>query len=116
MANFEGLWIIGYGLAGGFGGISDYEVIEAEDESQAWDYAFEQACEEYELYVGTNGLRSMEEIMEEDEIEDEDEAEEVYKEERESWITYSAVPYSKEEEQRVKAYHYHNPYKDRTDN
>lgn len=116
MANFEGLWIIGYGLAGGFGGISDYEVIEADNEDDAAEIALEMACEHYEKYVGNYGLRSVEEIMEHDEIEDEEYAEEVYIEERESWLDYSAVPYSKEYEEKISGNHYHNPYKDRTDN
>jgi hypothetical protein len=70
----KGLFIIGYGLSGGFGGIQNYEVIEAYSQDDADKQAWEMACETYESYVGMHGLRELSEIMEEDEIEDEDEA------------------------------------------
>jgi len=112
---FDGLWIIGYGLGGGFGGARNFEVIQADNLEQAEEWAYESACGQYESYSGSNGLRSINEIMDEDDIEDEDEAEEIYKEERESWLDYSAKPYSKEYEKKVSGHHYHNPYKDITD-
>ena len=93
---FEGYYIIGYGLSGGFGGIRDYEVIEASSQEEADDYAYERACENYENYAGMYGLRDVGQIMEEDDIEDEEEAEEIYKEEMESWLDYEAFPYTKE--------------------
>ncbi len=111
---FKGLYIIGYGLGGGFGGIQDFEVIQADNLEEAENYAFESACEVYEGYVGMYGLRDISEIMEEDEIEDEEEAIQVYEEERDNWLEYSAHPYSKEYEDKVMDYHYHNPYKDIT--
>ena len=40
----------------------------------------------------------------------------VFEEERESWLGYSAQPYSKEYEKKVMYHHYHNPYKNITDN
>jgi 5-methylcytosine-specific restriction endonuclease McrBC GTP-binding regulatory subunit McrB len=46
------------------------------------------------------GLRDLSQIMEEDEIEEEDEAMQVFEEERESWLDYSAKPYSKEYEKK----------------
>ena len=52
--------------------------------------------------------------MEEDEIEDEDEALQVYEEERENWLDYSAQPYSKEYEKKVMYNHYQNDYKEIT--
>ena len=67
----KGLFIIGYGLSGGFGGIQNYEVIEAYSQDDADKQAWEMACETYESYVGMHGLRELSEIMEEDEIEDE---------------------------------------------
>jgi len=112
---YEGLYIIGYGLSGGFGGASIFEVVQAGNQEEAEKLAFESACEEYEQYAGSNGLRDIDEIMQEDGIEDADEAECVYNEERESWLDYSAVPYSKEAEENVLGYHYHNPHKDLTD-
>jgi hypothetical protein len=112
--NFEGLWIIGFGLAGGFGGIRDYMVIEAESEDDAAEIAFEMACEHYEKYEGMYGLRTVDEIMEEDELDEED-AESVYSEERDNWLAYTAVAYSKEYEKKIQGNHYQNDFKDRTD-
>ena len=112
---FEGLFIIGYGLGGGFGGQRNFKVIEANDEDEAFDYAYESASEEYESYSGMHGLRSVSQIMQEDEIEDEEEALEVYDEEKENWLDYSAKPYTKEYEKEVSNYHYHNDFKHITD-
>ena len=110
--DMKGLFIIGYGLSGGFGGIQNYEVIEAYSQDDADKQAWEMACETYESYVGMHGLRELSEIMEEDEIEDEDEAMEVYNEEREGWIDYSAEPFSEELERKYQdMYHYENKYK-----
>lgn len=110
----KNLFIVGWGLAGGFGGAKNYEVIEAETEEAASEYAWEQACEYYESYVGNYGLRTVEQIMEEEGYSDE-EAEEQYSEERENWLDYSAVKFSKEAEKKVMYYHYNNPFKDITD-
>ena len=111
---FEGLWIIGYGLSGGFGGAKNFEVIQADSEEEAEKRAFDSACEEYENYAGVYGRRDLSQIMEEDEIEDEDEALLVFEEEREGWLDYSAKPYSKEYEKKVMYHDYHNPYKEIT--
>ena len=78
---------IRYGLSGGFGGCGDWEEIDATDEDEANTEAWHRACEEYESYEGMHGLRTIEDIMEEDEL-DEDEAEDHWREERESWIEY----------------------------
>lgn len=110
----ENLFIIGYGLGGGFGGARNFEVIQVDDIEAAEKWAWEAACEEYENYEGMHGLRSIDEIMKEEEIEDEKEAEQVYNEERENWLDYSAKPYSKEYEEKVSGYHYENPYKEIT--
>lgn len=83
---------ITYGLGGGFGGASDEEVIECENYDQAIDEAWEKACEvydQYDQYDGLHGLRSVSDIMEEDGL-NEEEAYETWKDERESWLEYSA--------------------------
>ena len=91
----QGKWFISYGLGGGFGGANNFEVIDAHDEDEANRYAWEKACEDYESYVGLHGLRTEDEIMEEDNV-DQETAEEIYNEERESWLDYSAEPYDPE--------------------
>lgn len=110
---YEGYYIIGWGLSGGFGGIQNYEVIIADSEEDAESQAYQNAIEEYQNYDGMHGLRSISDIMEEDGIDDEEEAESIYNEEREDWLDYSAKPYSKEYEKEVKDYHYHNRYSDK---
>jgi hypothetical protein len=112
---FEGLYIIGYGLAGGFGGASNFEVIKVDSQEEAEEWAYEAVCDEYESYAGMYGLRDVSQIMEEDEIKDEDEAYLVFEEERENWLDYSAKPYTKEYEKKVSVHHYHNPYKQITE-
>ena len=80
-------------LGGGFGGIemADAEIQEFPSYQKAVDYAYEKACEEYDQYDGLHGLRSVEQIMEEDDIEDYDEAYQQWEEERESWLDYEAI-------------------------
>lgn len=81
---------ISYGLGGGFGGATeDDEIYEFENEEEAMRFAWEKACEEYESYAGMYGLRTVEEIMEEENT-DEETALEIYAEERESWLDYDA--------------------------
>jgi len=111
----ENLFVIGYGLAGGFGGQHNFIVVEAKNLEDAENQAYEMCCEHYEEYSGTNGLRDIGEIMEEEGIDNEDEALEVFNDERESWLDYSAVPYSKEYEEKVSGYHYQNDFKSITD-
>lgn len=111
----ENLFIIGSGLGGGFGGQRNFEVIEANSLEDAEKWAWENACDEYESYAGMYGLRDVNQIMEEEEIEDEDWAKEVYEEERESWLDYSAKPFSKEYEDKIKYHHYSNRYSSFTD-
>lgn len=83
---------IKYALGGGFGGIemTEAEIHEFKSRDEAINFAWEKACEEYDQYDGLHGLRSIEQIMEEDGIEDYDEAERIWEEERESWLDYSA--------------------------
>ncbi|MFW6047246.1 MAG: hypothetical protein ACOCP4_05620 [Candidatus Woesearchaeota archaeon] len=81
---------IKYGLGGSFGGTEfvEPEVLEFETEREAENYAFEKAVEEYEMYEGTNGILSTDDIMEEYKV-DYEEAMEIYLDERESWLDYS---------------------------
>jgi hypothetical protein len=78
---------IRYGLGGGFGGMGDWEDAYAKTLEEAELEAYERACELYESYEGMYGLRTAEEIMEEDDC-SEDEAIMTYEEERESWLDY----------------------------
>ena len=94
-------FIIGYGLNGGFGGIYKYLVIHAEDFDKAEKEAYLCASEEYEEYEGIHGLRSLEDIAEENNLDlgkedDYEEALEYYVEEMERWLTYNVAPYSEE--------------------
>jgi hypothetical protein len=86
---------IKYGLAGGFGGANNEEIIDVETQEEAEKYAYEVCCEYYESYVGAYGLRDFDEIMEDDGV-GEDEAWEIFNEERESWLEYSAEPYNED--------------------
>jgi len=108
------LFIINYGLGGGFGGANNYEVVQTVNLEDAEKWAFESACEDYEGYAGMYGLRDESQIMEEDECDEED-ARYTFEEERESWIEYSAVPYSKEAEKKAEVHHYENRYTELTD-
>ena len=71
---------IAYGLGG------EWEDCDATNLSDAEQLAYELACEEYQMYEGLRGLRTLENIMEE--TIDEREAEYILEEEMESWIDY----------------------------
>lgn len=75
------------GLGGGFGGAREYGTYEVSSQDDAEQYAYEVACEEYEGYAGLHGLRSVDDIIEEEGY-CEVEAEDAYNEERESWLSY----------------------------
>ncbi|MBX4152288.1 hypothetical protein [Paenibacillus lautus] len=75
------------GLGGGFGGANYIDTLEFNNYDEALQWAYDAACEEYEDYVGLYGLRTIEEIIEEDEV-DEDEAKSIYIDEREGWLDY----------------------------
>lgn len=83
-------FLVKYALGGGFGGVEhcDGEILEFENEEKANEYAYDMACEEYDMYDGLHGLRSVDNIMEEDEV-DGEEAQLIYEEERETWLDYS---------------------------
>lgn len=75
------------GLGGSFGGAQYQYTDELDDENEANLAAWEYACEIYENYVGSYGLRSISNIIKEEDC-NEDEAWEYYQEDRESWIEY----------------------------
>ena len=82
---------IWYGLGGGFGGAKqsmEPETLEFDTKEGAESYAYDMAVQEYEMYEGSNGVREVADIMEEDGIEDENEAYNIYFDERESWLDF----------------------------
>ena len=79
------------GLGGGFGGANYKGTYEFMDYNEAMEEAREDAVEYYVLYEGTNGLRTVEEIAEENPELDEDEVLEIYNEEMEDRIEYYVV-------------------------
>ncbi len=98
------LFIIGYGLSGGYGGIHDYEVIEADSREDAEDEAYVRACEHYESYLDGQNLRDVSDIMEEDD------AIQIFYEEREGWLEYVTLDYNEENLKKVEGYHLDNPF------
>lgn len=86
------------GLGGSFGGASYHSTILAKDINEASNYAYECARDEYEMYEGTRGIKSWNDVAfdlgfnPEDMIEEEEEEVfEVYNEEVEGWICYYAI-------------------------
>ena len=78
------------GLGGVFGGAEYQYTDNFEDVEDAEIAAWEEACDEYDSYLGTdNGLRTVDQIME-DESCDYEEAFDIFCEERESWLDYWA--------------------------
>ena len=75
------------GLGEGFGGAKYLYTYEFEDRTHAEEVAYEEAIEIYEGYVGDYGLKTIDEIMDENGV-SEDEAQEMYIEERENWLDY----------------------------
>jgi len=87
----ESKFEIRYALNGGFGGTEnkEWEDSNASTLDEAEKDAYNHACEEYDGYDGMHGLRSTEDIMEEDEV-NEDEAQDIWLDEREEWLDYEA--------------------------
>jgi Mg2+/Co2+ transporter CorC len=81
---------IEYGLGGGFNDVRT-EIMNFKSEKEAVDAAYQMAIEVYQEYEGLHGLRTIEDIMDEEGV-DEEEAEEIYREERENWLDYGAEP------------------------
>ena len=80
------IWKIFAGLSGGFGGanfIKEFTGTKEEAEAEA----YQEAKDIYDSYEGTSGLRTIEEIMEQDGL-DEEEAEIEWEQEREDWLDY----------------------------
>lgn len=84
------------GLGGGFGGAKYIETVEAANEEEAANIAYEYAVEEYESYEGLHGLTSYGDIvdnpekygLDEDYCQDEEYLWEAYEEERSTWLDY----------------------------
>jgi hypothetical protein len=83
-------WKIYAGLGGGLGG-SHYKETFTGTKQEAESLAYQYAIEEYESYEGLHGIRTVDEIMEEDDVDSED-AQQIYNDERESWLDYSIKP------------------------
>lgn len=75
-------------------GDEDYKIVSARDLDQAMTRAWEEACQTYEGYVGLHGVRTLEEIMQEDHV-SENAAEMIFGDERESYLDYDAKCISK---------------------
>lgn len=67
------------------------DIVDCATEAQACNMAWEVAVEDYNTYAGMHGIRTVEEIMEEEDINDEDNAQEIFNEECESTIRYHVV-------------------------
>lgn len=105
----QNLFIIGYGLAGGYGGIHDYEVIKADNLESADNYAFLKACEYYESYIDGTNLREVDQIMEEEDL-DEESTYDFFMDERESWIDYIAMEYNEKNLEKLDGCQIWNPF------
>jgi hypothetical protein len=66
---------------------TDHGVDEFNSEDEAYDYARQLVYDEYESYEGLHGIRTIDEIME-DEACDQYEALRIYHEDRESQVSY----------------------------
>ena len=84
------------GLSGGFGGATYMGTYEFNTIEEATNEAYFLACEVYESYEGCHGILSWEdceaELLESGEDFDEEDVNLYYMEEKESWLSYSAIP------------------------
>lgn len=97
------------GLGGSFGGAEYHETVEAENEREALNYAYQVATEEYQSYEGYHGIMSWEECEEDlcesgmledlTENEYEDTVNAHYLDEIESWIDYYVIETTDEDEE-----------------
>ena len=63
------MWKMRHGLGGSFGGCEDYEWEDLPGittEEEASKEAYRAACEDYERYEGLHGLRTIDQIIEEE--------------------------------------------------
>ena len=88
---------INYGLGGGFGGMIESEIIEADSLEEANTIAHLMALENSEGYEGQNGFPSVEVFMEEDKDIDKKTAQMMYNEEMENMLEYEVISLSKKE-------------------
>ena len=88
-----------YGLGGGFNDVRD-EIKDFKGRKEAEDYSYQSAIEVYQEYEGIHGIRTVEDIMDEDDV-DEGEAEDIYREERESWLEYGATPVAEDKLKKI---------------
>lgn len=86
------LYLVKYGLGGGFGGAKESEMLECEDKEKALDAAYELAVEFASHFEGTNGLPDYQQIKEEHQC-SEEEANDIYYELLENWLEYSVVEF-----------------------
>ena len=89
------LYKIKYGLGGGFGGARDSEILDCENLEEAEAAAYDMAVEYASMYEGSYGLPDYDKIMEREGC-SEEEANDIYHEELENWIDYSAEEYHEE--------------------
>ena len=81
------------GLEGGLDGPSYVKTCLYKNKEDAEQDAYQYAIEEYESYAGLHGIRSLNDIAEEEDLDLDDErdlmvAEEIYYEDMESWIDF----------------------------
>ena len=81
------------GLKGGLDGPSYVKTCLYKNKEDAEQDAYQYAIEEYESYAGSHGIRSLNDIAEEEDLDLDDErdlreAEEIYNEDLESWIDF----------------------------
>lgn len=89
------------GLGGSFGGARYQYTTIAESEEDAVNEAYSIACEEYDSYAGYHGIRSYDDIAEDEDLDpetDSEEIEEIYRQECEDWVDYKAVLTSEDKE------------------
>ena len=69
-------------------------IVKADSQDKALDYAYELAMEEYDSYAGLHGIRSIDDIIEEEKLDEDDlTAWDIYTEERENSLSYSVDKY-----------------------
>ena len=79
------------GLGGSLGGATYRGTGDFSSRESAEEIAYQYAVEEYEMYEGSQGIRSWEDIADEEGLdyeEDEYEINEMYEDEKESWMEY----------------------------
>jgi len=86
------LYLIKYGLGGGFGGAKDSEILDLESIEEAQSTAYELAVEFASMYEGMYGLPDFDKIKEEEGCSDK-EANEIYYSDLENWLDYSVEEY-----------------------